>query len=139
VRIAVAKTKDFNQVERPGGGGTDFDAMVPAWLYIAMVALMTEADYRNVVIFPERLGGLYARLDRPHSEIAPWSIWITYSPGLRFWGESQLIMKPVPYHWDKGKSGLARRRSNRPGMALHLSRTFPDNGRIDVTLGSCSA
>jgi hypothetical protein len=107
--------------------------MVPAWLYIAMVALMTEAGYRNVVIFTERLGGLYARLDRPHSEIAPWSIWITYSPGLRFWGESQLIMKPVPY-----QSGLSRRRSNRPGMALYLSRSFPDNGRIDLTLGSCS-
>src|SRR3954453_441347 len=54
VRIALAKTKDFIHVER--------------------VSLITEADYRNVVIFPEKFGGLYARLDRPHSEIAPWSI-----------------------------------------------------------------
>jgi hypothetical protein len=30
--------------------------------------------------------GLYAGLDRPHSEIAPWSIWISYSPDLRFLG-----------------------------------------------------
>ena len=69
------------------------------------VSLITQADYRNVVIFPEKFDGLYARLDRPHSEIAPWSIWISYSPDLRFWGESQLIMRPEPYHWDEMKIG----------------------------------
>ena len=69
------------------------------------VCLITEADYRNVVIFPEKFDGLYARLDRPHSEIAPWSIWISYSPDLRFWGDSQLIMRPEPYHWDEMKIG----------------------------------
>jgi len=85
VRIALAKTKDFVHVEK--------------------FALITEADYRNVVIFTDKFGGLYARLDRPHSEIAPWSIWISYSPDLRFWGESQLIMRPEPYHWDEMKIG----------------------------------
>jgi predicted GH43/DUF377 family glycosyl hydrolase len=85
VRIALARTDDFRQVER--------------------VSLITEADYRNVVIFPEKFDGLYARLDRPHSEISPWSIWISYSPDLRYWGESQLIMKPVQYHWDEMKIG----------------------------------
>jgi len=85
VRIALAKTKDFVQIER--------------------VSLITQADYRNTVIFPEKFNGLYARLDRPHSEISPWSIWITYSPDLIFWGESQLVMKPEPYHWDEMKIG----------------------------------
>ena len=73
--------------------------------HVERVSLITEADYRNVVIFPEKFDGLYARLDRPHSEIAPWSIWISYSPDLRFWGESQLIMRPEPYHWDEMKIG----------------------------------
>ena len=85
VRIALARTKDFTQIER--------------------ISLITQADARNAVIFPEKFGGLYARLDRPHSEIAPWSIWISYSPDLRFWGESQLVMKPEPYHWDEMKIG----------------------------------
>jgi predicted GH43/DUF377 family glycosyl hydrolase len=85
VQIALSKTHDFHHLERIG--------------------LITEADYRNVVIFPERFDGLYARLDRPHSEIAPWSVWISYSPDLRFWGESQLIMRPVQYHWDEMKIG----------------------------------
>jgi predicted GH43/DUF377 family glycosyl hydrolase len=85
VRVALAKTTDFKNVER--------------------VSLITQADYRNVVIFPEKFDGLYARLDRPHSEISPWSIWISYSPDLHFWGESQLVMKPEPYHWDEMKIG----------------------------------
>ena len=85
VRIALAKTKDFKTVER--------------------FSLITQADYRNVVIFPEKFNGLYARLDRPHSEISPWSVWISYSPDLRYWGESKLIMKPLQYHWDEMKIG----------------------------------
>jgi predicted GH43/DUF377 family glycosyl hydrolase len=85
VRIGLAKTTDWKTVER--------------------FSLITEADYRNVVIFPEKINGLYARLDRPHSEINPWSIWISYSPDLRYWGDSQLIMKPEPYHWDEMKIG----------------------------------
>lgn len=85
VRVGLAKTLDFKSVER--------------------FSLITEADYRNVVIFPEKFNGLYARLDRPHSEISPWSIWISYSPDLKYWGESKLIMKPVQYHWDEMKIG----------------------------------
>jgi predicted GH43/DUF377 family glycosyl hydrolase len=85
VRIGLAKTRDFKTIER--------------------FSLITEADYRNVVIFPEKFNNLYARLDRPHSETCPWSIWISYSPDLRFWGDSKLIMKPVQYHWDEMKIG----------------------------------
>lgn len=85
VRVGLAKTTDFKTVTR--------------------ISLITEADYRNVVIFPEKFNGLYARLDRPHSEISPWSIWISYSPDLKYWGESRLIMKPLQYHWDEMKIG----------------------------------
>ena len=55
VRNALARTRDFETVER--------------------IALITQADLRNVVIFPEKVGGRYVRLDRPHSEISAWSIW----------------------------------------------------------------
>jgi predicted GH43/DUF377 family glycosyl hydrolase len=85
VRIGLAKTGDFEKIER--------------------FALITEADYRNVVIFPGKFNGLYARLDRPHSEISPWSIWISYSPDLRYWGDARVIMKPAAYHWDQMKIG----------------------------------
>jgi len=85
VRIALAKTRDFKEVER--------------------IALISQPDMRNVVIFPEKINGRYARLDRPHSEISPWSINTTYSPDLVHWGDSRVVMKPVTYHWDEMKIG----------------------------------
>jgi predicted GH43/DUF377 family glycosyl hydrolase len=85
VRIGLAVTDDFQAVKR--------------------VALITEADHRNVVLFPEKVGGRYARLDRPHSHIGKWSIWISYSPDLVHWGDSRLIIAPASYHWDEMKIG----------------------------------
>jgi predicted GH43/DUF377 family glycosyl hydrolase len=85
VRVALARTSDFRHVER--------------------IALITPADSRNVVLFPERIAGRYVRLDRPHSEISPWSICISYSPDLIHWGESRVVMKPLSYHWDEQKIG----------------------------------
>ncbi|HHL40360.1 MAG TPA: glycosidase [Deltaproteobacteria bacterium] len=85
VRVALAETTDFTDVRR--------------------LSVITQADSRNVVIFPETFGGRYARLDRPHSEISPWSIWISYSPDLVHWGDSKVLIKPAPYHWDEMKVG----------------------------------
>lgn len=85
VRIGLAKTKDFKKVER--------------------ISLITQSDLRNVVIFPEKINGMYVRLDRPHSEISKWSIWISYSPDLIHWGNSKVIIKPATYHWDEMKIG----------------------------------
>ncbi len=85
VRIALAQTTDFLSFER--------------------LSLITEADYRNIVIFPEKFNGRYVRLDRPHSEIFPWAIWMSYSPDLIHWGDATLIMKPQSYHWDEMKIG----------------------------------
>jgi len=85
VRIALARTRDFKRVER--------------------IALISQPDMRNVVIFPQKFNGRYVRLDRPHSEISPWSIHISYSPDLVHWGDSRVVMKPVSYHWDQLKIG----------------------------------
>lgn len=85
VRIGLAKTRDFKTVER--------------------ISLITQSDLRNVVIFPETINGKYVRLDRPHSEISKWSIWISYSPDLIHWGDSKVVIKPETYHWDEMKIG----------------------------------
>ncbi|GBE03408.1 beta-1,4-mannooligosaccharide phosphorylase [bacterium BMS3Abin09] len=85
VRIALARTTDFTSVKR--------------------IALISQPDMRNVVIFPQKFAGRYARLDRPHSKISPWSIYISYSPDLIHWGDSKVVMKPATYHWDEMKIG----------------------------------
>ncbi|MBN2137424.1 MAG: glycoside hydrolase family 130 protein [Sedimentisphaerales bacterium] len=85
VRIGLAKTADFEILER--------------------VTFISEADYRNTVIFPEKIKGRYAKLNRPNSEVSPWSIWISYSPDLVHWGDAKVVIKPVKYHWDEMKIG----------------------------------
>ncbi len=85
VRIGLAKTSDFQTIER--------------------ITFITQADYRNTVIFPEKINGKYVKLDRPHSDISPWSIWLSYSPDLIHWGDSKIVMKPMQYHWDEMKIG----------------------------------
>jgi len=85
VRTGLAKTADFKSVER--------------------LAFITQADYRNTVLFPEKINGDFVRLDRPHSDISPWSIWVSFSPDLIHWGRSQLVIKPVKYHWDEARIG----------------------------------
>jgi predicted GH43/DUF377 family glycosyl hydrolase len=85
VRIGLARTHDFRTVER--------------------ISLISEPDMRNVVIFPETFNGRYARLDRPHTEINAWSIWLSWSPDLVHWGESEPVINPMTYHWDQMKIG----------------------------------
>ena len=60
------------------------------------------------------------RLDRPHSEISPWAIWISYSPDLRYWGDAKLVMNPVRYHWDEMKIGPGAPPIKTPEGWLHI-------------------
>jgi len=85
VRIGLARTRDFRTVER--------------------ISLISEPDMRNVVLFPKTFDGRYARLDRPHSEIKPWSMWLSWSPDLIHWGDSEPVINPFEYHWDEMKVG----------------------------------
>ncbi len=103
VRIGLARTQDFETVER--------------------VAFISQPDMRNVIIFPRKFDGRYARLDRPHSEINPWAISISYSPDLIHWGDSRVIMQPAGYHWDEMKIG--------PGAPPFLS----DKGWVHIYHG----
>ena len=118
VRIGLAKTSDFETVER--------------------VVFVTQADYRNTVIFPEKINGRYAKLDRPHSDISPWSIWISFSEDLRYWGDSQVVMKPEPYHWDEMKIGPGAPPIKTPRGWLNIYHgVFPTMDGCVYRLGVC--
>ncbi len=65
-------------------------------------------DNRNMVLFPEKIGGLYIRLERPFPVYSRWhkdifDIWISKSPDLRYWGDSELLLgvEDVPFANDK--------------------------------------
>lgn len=57
---------------------------------------------RNMVLFPEKIGGRYVRLERPMNG---WynEIWCSFSPDLRHWGDSTLVLdnRNMPFSNDK--------------------------------------
>lgn len=85
-RIALARTRDFHQFER--------------------LALVSEPGNKDGVLFPEKIGGLYARLDRPIG-MGVGSIWVSYSRDLRHWGRSQVVLSPRPGYWDSYRVGAS--------------------------------
>ncbi len=84
-QISVAATRDFESFEK--------------------IAVASEPTNRNMVLFPEKIGGLYARLDRPFESGNQGNIWISYSPDLVFWGKSECIMQSRRFAWDSAKIG----------------------------------
>ncbi|MBQ2675936.1 MAG: glycoside hydrolase family 130 protein [Clostridia bacterium] len=60
-------------------------------------------DNRNMVLFPEKIGGYYMRLERPFPVYSrggeQFDLWASKSPDMKFWGESQLVLgaEHVPF------------------------------------------
>lgn len=84
-QVSLSKTTDFETFEK--------------------VCIASEPTNRNMVLFPERIGGLYVRLDRPFESGGSGNIWISYSPDLIYWGRSECIMEAGGFRWDQGKIG----------------------------------
>ncbi len=64
-------------------------------------------ENRNMVLFPEKIGGEYVRLERPMPVYSRgrdrFDIWLSRSPDLIYWGRSELVLgvESVPYANDK--------------------------------------
>jgi predicted GH43/DUF377 family glycosyl hydrolase len=65
------------------------------WKTVRFLDWLSEVDNRNMVIFPEKIGGMYCRLDRPNvpGGHGKGNIWISWSPDLHFWGQSAIVLK----------------------------------------------
>jgi len=87
-RLSLVKTKDFDKFE---------------WL-----GFISEVDNRNGVLFPEKINGLYARLDRPNTGSGTGDIWVSYSPDLIYWGKSECVFRNwegIRWAWKKIGAG----------------------------------
>jgi beta-1,4-mannooligosaccharide/beta-1,4-mannosyl-N-acetylglucosamine phosphorylase len=65
---------------------------------------MSAPDNRNMVLFPEKQGGLFMRLERPfpiYGRGAPeaFDMWFSRSPDCRYWGDTELVLgsEQVPF------------------------------------------
>ena len=64
----------------------------------------TTPDNRNMVLFPEKIGGMYVRLERPFPVYSRgggerFDTWISDSPDLKYWGNPKLLLavEDVPF------------------------------------------
>jgi len=72
------------------------------------VVSLSVPDNRNMVLFPERIGGRYLRLERPMPVYSRggrdrFDLWLSESPDLVYWGKSSLVLgvEQVAYANDK--------------------------------------
>lgn len=86
IRAGVAKTEDFSSFE---------------------ILSLSVPDNRNMVLFPEKIGGQYFRLERPCPRSSRgcdrFDIWSGRSSDLRYWGDHELVLgvEDVPFSNDK--------------------------------------
>ncbi|WP_063563754.1 glycoside hydrolase family 130 protein [Paenibacillus sp. O199] len=87
IRGGVAVTDDFEEFE---------------------ILSLSTPDLRNMVLFPEKIGGKFMRLERPFTVysrggVDRFDMWISESPDLRYWGNSDLLLavEDVPFANDK--------------------------------------
>lgn len=84
-RIVLSRTRDFGELE--------------------VLGYITGPDHRNCVLFPERIDGLYVRLERPMLEGGSGDIYISYSPDLKYWGGTELVLERGTRYWESAKIG----------------------------------
>ena len=66
-------------------------------------------DHKDVVLFPERIGGRYAALTRPMPQSfgRVLGIWIAFSDDLVHWGGHRPLALPRPGRWDDLRTGAS--------------------------------
>lgn len=84
--LALAKTTNFKTFKR--------------------IALVSEPENKDGALFPEKINGKYARLDRPVSG-GKGNIWLSYSDDLITWGHSRCIMTTRGDLWDCWRIGAS--------------------------------
>ena len=82
-RGAIARTDDFTSYER--------------------IAFLNEPDTKNPTLFPAKIAGRYALLERPPTR----ALWIAYSDDLVYWGDRTVVMTPRGGYWDSDRVGAA--------------------------------
>lgn len=82
--LCLAETEDFKSIHKKG--------------------IISEPDTKAGVLFPKKINGKYARLERPNTG---GSIWISYSTDLLFWGESEVVLSPRNGYWDSHHIGCS--------------------------------
>ncbi len=96
-------------------------------------------DNRNMVLFPEKVGGRYVRLERPmpiysRGRVDRFDLWCTESPDLVYWGQGQCVLgvEDVAFANDKIGPGAPPVKTDKGWLtlfhAVDLDRARGKNG-----------
>jgi len=98
---------------------------------------VSEPSNRNAVMFPEKINGMYARLDRPQDCAGDkGSIWVSYSPDLEFWGRSMpLNMPQAPWIVNKCGAGAIPIKTEAGWLEIYHA-TAPTCSSLNYYLGA---
>ncbi len=112
VTVAMASTADFKTYERHG--------------------IIFPPYQKDVCIFPEKIGGMYACRHRPYmSEFNPASIWTAYSPDLYSWGRHEMTLAPSP-GWEAERVGAGATPIKTPEGWLEIYHASDANGKYHL-------
>ncbi|MFA7235966.1 MAG: hypothetical protein WC058_03795, partial [Phycisphaeraceae bacterium] len=97
----------------------------------------TTPDNRNMVLFPEKIGGRYVRMERPFPVYGRggkdrFDTWMSFSPDLRYWGDSHLLfaVEHVPFANDKVGPGAPPVRTGKGWLTtFHAVDIDPSRGK----------
>jgi predicted GH43/DUF377 family glycosyl hydrolase len=84
--LALARTEDFVHFHRMG--------------------VVSEPENKDGVLFPRKINGRYARLDRPLAG-GMGNIWVSYSKDLKMWGDARIVMTTRSGYWDSDRIGAS--------------------------------
>ena len=101
------------------------------------VLSMSNPDNRNMVLFPETIGGEYVRLERPMPVYSRggkdrFDLWASRSPDLRYWGSPRLVLgvEDVPFADDKVGPAAPPLRTERGWLTtFHAVTLHPERGK----------
>lgn len=113
IRGGIAVTDDFERFE---------------------ILSLSGPDNRNMVLFPEKIGGDYVRLERPMPVYSRgrdrFDLWTASSPDLVYWGKNRLVLgvEQVPFANDKIGPGAPPIRTEKGWLTL-FHAVIRDNER----------
>lgn len=101
------------------------------------VLSLSVPDNRNMVLFPEKIGGNYVRLERPFPVYSRggrdrFDMWMSDSPDLKYWGGSRLVLgvEQVPFANDKVGPGAPPVKTDRGWLTtFHAVDLDPSRGK----------
>ena len=101
------------------------------------VLSLSTPDNRNMVLFPEKVGGKFIRLERPFPVYGrgggeQFDVWISDSPDLKYWGNSKLLLggEHVPFANAKIGPGAPPVKTEKGWLTtFHAVDIDPDRGK----------